>query len=315
MGKQEKIILRRIANTIIANLSTQCSGKLAISLFLYKYSEYVEEPSYEDTATILIKEVLSNIKKDARPHPIYSLVEIGVGLIRLIINDYLEDSDNSHILCKIDEVVFSDNNSITTTEIYSPTLYLIYRLKYYPKNFDIRYLHVFISHVYSYEDEDLLVFTKDPTPLCLILCLCMIVKNKYRNEIKGLTVIIDKIILSLDCYEKDLFYESRLAYYSLTMASGMTPKYDHIYSNICSFIDTIKYEKEPQLYYTDSWLLMLFNFKSISLADDLLVYIDEQLRDSFYDPYLSPLRLAGIGLLLLTNKNHKNEKIEFTVTD
>lgn len=305
MGKQEEIILRRIANTIIANLSTQCPGKLAISLFLYKYSEYVEESSYEDTATILIKEVLSNIKKDARPHPIYSLSEIGVGLIRLIINDYLEDSVNSHILCKIDEVVSSDNNNITTTEVYSPTLYLIYRLKYYPKNFDIRHLQVFLSHVYSYKDEELLVFTKDPTPLCMILYLCMIVKNEYRNELKGLNVIIDKIIISLDCYEKGLFYENRLAYYSLTMASEIKPKFNRIYSTIFSFIGSIKYDKEPKLFYTDSWLLTLFDFKSIELADNLLVYIEEQLRDSYYDPYLSPLRLAGVGQILLNNKNQK----------
>lgn len=308
MNFDDALLLRRIANTVIANITTHNRSKLTISLFLYRLSEYLHMSPYKNVANSLIKESFADIEKSVSSKYSFTLAEIGIGLIRLINNNFLEDSLNSEILYEIDKAVFSDKTDILAPNIYSPTLYLLYRLKYYPRNFNKEYGDFFISRVLSYKDEKFLLFSKDPITLCGLLYLCMELKYGLNDKCIEIELLIKKFMILLNHYEKDSIAYNRIAYYYLIKTIDLIPSQDKLRLTLNTFMQNLWALTDDEHYYFDSWIIDLLNIRPLPLSNTQKVDLEKKIRDSYYDLTHSSERLTGVGMNILTNINIQNER-------
>lgn len=134
----KKDFLQIIANTIVCNLGmTQeiglTKGKMGISLFLYKYAKKSGIKEYESTANLLLDEIINNLYKSMDKSVTDGLAGIGIGLITLLSEGYVEDTDENDSLDEVDNLLFQEivKKDITVSDFFSSAIYFIHRCTRY----------------------------------------------------------------------------------------------------------------------------------------------------------------------------------------
>jgi hypothetical protein len=118
--KNEEIVLRRIANTILLNISGVSNiglfnGKIGIALFFYHYSRIDKNQIYGKFAEELLEDVVSLIGRIASTWIPNDLTEIGWSIDYLIKNEFVEADAN--VLDEIDTFL----SKIKHTDVLSKT--------------------------------------------------------------------------------------------------------------------------------------------------------------------------------------------------
>lgn len=297
MGNKEQNLLRKIANAIVANASSICQGKLTLSMYLFRYSEFLNSPTYECIASKYLKDSFMDMEKAINGRSYNSLAEMGIGLIRLIKAGYVEDSNHSEILCRIDNLVFENQINILKDDITWRLLYLLYRLKYYPNNFEMKYYEHFMSMCVVDENHALLLLSKEPTGHCVLLYLYIILQ--YQKHLGDFSGIIEELINAINYYRG---YFQPMAKYCLIKSCEIIPSKEKAYNEINDLIKNIKTVSSEAGYYNDAYIMDILDCTSSFLISKGTADLVEKIRDLYYDMQLGPQRLASIGIMMLSNQ-------------
>jgi hypothetical protein len=107
--KNEEILLRRIANTILLNISEVSNiglfnGKMGIALFLYHYSRIDKNQIYDKFAEELLDNVFLSLDRTLSADISNDLAEIGWGINYLIKNKFVDADAN--VLDEVDTFLY-----------------------------------------------------------------------------------------------------------------------------------------------------------------------------------------------------------------
>lgn len=301
-------LLRQIANTIVANASVSYPGKFDVCLFLYKYAELYNAPVYEILPNKLIKETFIDFDKKVDTYGAYPLAEIGIGLIRLIDAGFVEDTENSDILKKIDKIIFENelqacyHHRLKTDNPYITFLYIYYRLKLYSRNLNKTYYNMFIRDTLSYvKDKGTAMLDKKYNYVC-ILYLCLLLKHELKYKDVQLSIIISRIVSELCVEDIKALIKYKPIKYCFIRITQVYPKEDKNYPFILECFSVIENLHDESSWYSDSWISILYGIDSnLSGLAIRKKEIGVYMRDSYYDSVLVSQRLSGVGLSLLFN--------------
>lgn len=131
-------LLLRVANTILCNFSmtynmSLVDGKMGVCIFLYEYARYTGVKEYEDIADGLLDSILESLHIGDSEDKIINIAGIGIGIIYLLSNGFIEDTDDNDALKEVDDLMLK---TIRTSEVPTGMLihaasYFIYRYRYY----------------------------------------------------------------------------------------------------------------------------------------------------------------------------------------
>ena len=131
-------LLRKIANTVIANLDNTTEiglfkGRMGLTIFLYEYARYSGNSVYEKMADTLIDRIYTQFKPGISFSMIDGSASIGIGLSYLLRNHFIEGNiDNilqdldRKLLDSSEDVLFKETTS--TIPVFSSGAYLLSRL-------------------------------------------------------------------------------------------------------------------------------------------------------------------------------------------
>ncbi|WP_211146888.1 MULTISPECIES: hypothetical protein [Bacteroides] len=131
-------LLRKIANTVIANLDNTTEiglfkGRMGLTIFLYEYARYSGNSVYEKMADTLIDRIYTQFKPGISFSMIDGSASIGIGLSYLLRNHFIEGNiDNilqdldRKLLDSSEDVLFKETTSIIP--VFSSGAYLLSRL-------------------------------------------------------------------------------------------------------------------------------------------------------------------------------------------
>lgn len=143
-----------IANTILCNYSmvykpNLINGKMGICLFMYEYARYTNIKEYEYIADDMITSIISLLHEGQTDEDVGNIAAIGMGIIYLIIHEFIEDTDENDTLDAVDDFLFKkieDMETLSETAVQS-SLYFVYRCIYYRSNLDRNYCCSISKHI------------------------------------------------------------------------------------------------------------------------------------------------------------------------
>ena len=132
-------ILRRMANTIVANLGNTepfglFDGKMGVCLFLYHYARHADEEAYAEIASELLDDVFRQLKPDLSPSVMDGVASVGWGLAACLKEGFIETDADDSLFRYIDDALFRDSKAPLTKEIrypvplFSAGVYLLSRM-------------------------------------------------------------------------------------------------------------------------------------------------------------------------------------------
>jgi hypothetical protein len=133
--------LQKIANLLIINMQNIISlgllnGKMGTAVFLYHYFRYASQPVYSDQADDLLDELFTSLNMNVSPSLADGVAGIGLGLIYLIKNHFVESDENPDELFKDTDFRLSQNiyeqfsiDIKTNFPIFSAGFYALSRIK------------------------------------------------------------------------------------------------------------------------------------------------------------------------------------------
>lgn len=309
------LLLRRIANTIIANASTSNPGKLEVCLFLYKYAEYSNNPIYEQLPRTLLKEIFKDLEERINMVGHCNFAEIGIGLIRLIDSGFVLDSDDSAILMQLDKLLleqelnktFACNKEADNT--YSVMLYIYYRFVVYPRGLRPEHYELVINQVMRYvQDRDHIMLNKKQI-FIEILYVCVLLENRNEYKDPRISEIITKIMAGICKEDLRVLLKYPVIKHCCLRVYQISPK-------VLSEFETLLNEScRKDLWYQEAWISDLYGSNIYSsILPHYIEELETYIYDSYYDSVLVGLKLSGIGLNILFNKyiyQKNHEKIQF----
>lgn len=315
MKIEDKIILQKIANTIIVYMSdaqTPCliSGKMGICVFLYYYSSFFDNSVYEDIASDLLKEIFDEMEDSVAHQKNICFSEIGIGIIKLLSLNYIDDSEHSEILKNIDNIVLLQSiesfylSNQYPHNLYFPGIYLLYRLKFYRKNFDMNLFDHFIDKVNSFltsrEKNDL--FYKNKSLYCSFLCICLLLKYDLKEKDKRIDNIIRTIIKVLNEVDFDMYSNNKYIYFKLSESLNCIPKNIRLYETINNYISHLNYKNNFNTWCNDAWYEILYGINNCDILNKQYgKLIDSMITNFSFDLKTICQTLSGVGISLIFN--------------
>ena len=310
MDKQNtatNIILRKIANTIIANLENTTGiglfeGKMGICIFLYEYSRLSGHSTYEKIASDLLDDVFRNLNPTMSTNITNGLAGIGCGLIRLVHKGFVE-CDSSDLLDDVDAALFTNIRKSLMREkmmpkgIFPSGVYLIHRLRYFPNAKNGEWADRTIAEIEKYVGE-CLKFGAIPTVsslnsiifVCNNLYSCNAVnKMQYRKITELLTELVD---ISL----KDKKYDAS----DIIMLENINTNHKPITPTGTGFN-----KNKFDTWYNCCWQSWLYDIYTefSGTRHDICSYLNDKMMNVFYDLNTANSHLAAAGLWII-NKHY-----------
>ena len=303
-----KSILQQIANTIVANLDNTsqlglCNGKMGLCCYLFAYSDKYESDTHQQIAYDLLREILFELSNNIERVSIDALSEVGIGLVMLLKQDLISDSDEG-FLTRIDKLVLKNVYTIERmlalshcNNIFLPGLYLLFRIRDFNKGVDASTANLYVSNVYKQliKNEDITI-TRDfiafwfsvlfcITKLSELHCLAesqtvlhkaqTMLANVINTHINSIHIPSEALLFIQDNLNERIDAECNRANFSYD--------YDH---RLWSYILHDCYEAENAF-----------------LADGYESYVKNKIQNMFYSIMATNSQLAATGLLLLENSN------------
>ena len=137
-------LLRKIANTVIANLDNTTEiglfkGRMGLTIFLYEYARYSGNSVYEKMADTLIDRIYTQFKPGISFSMIDGSASIGIGLSYLLRNHFIEGNiDKENVLQLQKDLLRLSVNALEKRYYqFSDILLLKYILPLVPKEISI----------------------------------------------------------------------------------------------------------------------------------------------------------------------------------
>lgn len=312
-------ILQRIANTIVANLANTepaglFDGKMGLCLFLYRYARYSGHETYEDIASILLDDVFSQLKPNMSPSAMDGVASIGFGLVKLFREDFSESDADDNVLKNIDDILLRNIRTASTKEVqfpiplYSSGIYLLSRISFHKDEMESEWVTSVIQHaIWLIADCD-----KKPQKAPVLSLLnsmfyafsrLLSILETDRNKIKHLlTDILRLSVLSIqqnNYNEIDvILFQQNIKNLPSEFKIEILPITNTL-KEVCSFAFE---ETNMDMLYDNLWWWLLYDLwpKEDFSLDVIENYIDEKLKDSYYDEMAVNSKLAAVGIWIMS---------------
>lgn len=307
-------IVRRIANTVVANLDNTTEiglfkGKMGVSVFLYEYAKYSGSIVYEKMADQLIDDIYARIKPNISASLIDGSAGIGCGLCYLLQNHYIE-GDTDDILRDLDKQLLSNCEDTImkeltfSTPVFSSGVYLLSRLPLCNEEQQKKWVTDIIDAGIFFMWE--IVQRKNCVPKLSFLNSMFLVYNRLSQEnIQKENVLQlqkDMLRLSINAIEKQYYQLSDLFLlkYILTIAS------DNVYGNYKSRLESVLFSINVDTANIEEWNNILWwyfvhDIKKIDYSkDDIISYIDKKMLDYSFDIEIINSQFSVLGIMLLS---------------
>lgn len=313
-------ILQQIANTIVVNLANTESvglfnGKLGIALFLCRYSRYSGSSIYEDIASDLLDDIFKQLTPNMSPSAIDGMASIGYGLSLLLKEHFLESDPDEDVLQDIDNALLHNVKAPFFQEIhfpvplYSSGLYLLSRLPYPDKEIEQKWIEQVVENAIGYITQGVKKGQSMPklsllnSMLFVFQRLMDAITTDKRNIEQLLSDLLDlsvQVIGNKNYQELDILLLKQSLNY--LPASLKQEKQDAIRE--IERIEVLLNCDRKDFWYDNLWWSLLYDvaiIEDISL-DTILDYIDNRIRDSYYEEMIVNSKLSAVGLWIMSKK-------------
>ncbi|MDD3038230.1 hypothetical protein [Bacteroides sp.] len=309
-------IIQRIANTIVANLANTeaiglFNGKIGVCLFLYKYSQYSGCKIYENIASELLDDILSQLRPELSPSALDGVAGVGYALTVLLREGFLESSPDDDVFHYIDEALLSDVRTSLMKELHAPVslcssgIYLLSRISFRLDEVE----NVWITGVI--ENTRLIIRTsiqnKDSLKLSLLNSMLYVFCGLY-NKLEINKIGIEKILRDLLNISEQTLSEHKYQDIDIILFKQNLMRLPLLFEregmqllksveSLVSFSDM----DSMNFWYDNLWWDILYDlsvFENISLVN-LETYINEKIQEAFYDDMIVNSKLSAIGLWLM----------------
>lgn len=307
-------LLQQIANTIVANLSNTepiglFHGKIGICLFLYKYARFSGNKVYEEISSSLLDDVFEQLKPNLSPSVVNGLAGIGYSLAILLRECFLESDSGDDVLYDIDDLLLSDTKISLLKEVHFPIpLYSsgIYLLSRFPLYQDVNRK--------QWDDVicDVIEFIKQRTQkgyflkLSLLNSLLFIFSEIYtliesdKNKINSL--LKEVLRLSMLCIRQKAYGEIDVWLLRQNLEKlpiDVKELSSEIIKELNQFED-LSDDISMESWFDNLWWNILYKIPIPFFSDEIIDFVEENMKNSFYDDTTINSKLAGIGLLLMS---------------
>lgn len=307
-------LLQQIANTIVANLSNTepiglFHGKIGICLFLYKYARFSGNKVYEEISSSLLDDVFEQLKPNLSPSVVNGLAGIGYSLAILLRECFLESDSGDDVLYDIDDSLLSDTKISLLKEVnfpiplYSSGIYLLSRFPLYQ---DVNRK--------QWDDVicDVIEFIKQRTQkgyflkLSLLNSLLFIFSEIYtliesdKNKINSL--LKEVLRLSMLCIRQKAYGEIDVWLLRQNLEKlpvDVKELSSEIIKELNQFED-LSNDISMESWFDNLWWNILYKIPIPFFSDEITDFVEENMKNSFYDDTTINSKLAGIGLLLMS---------------
>ena len=311
-------IIRQIANTIVANLANTESiglfnGKMGVSLFLYKYARYSGSKIYENIASDLLDDVLSQLKPELSPSASDGIASIGCALTVLLQEGFLESSSDDDVFHYIDEALFSDLRTSFMKELYAPVplcssgIYLLSRMSFRLDEVENVWIAGVIENTRSIVKTSLQ--KKNSLQLSFLNSLLYVFCGFY-NRLEINKIGIEKMLKDILSLSEQTLCEHKCQDIDIILFKHnimrLPPLFEKEGIQLLKSVECLECFQDVDsinIWYDNLWWDILYNlsiFDNISLVN-IETYINKKIQEAFYDDMIVNSKLSAIGLWLMKN--------------
>ncbi|GCB35776.1 hypothetical protein [Bacteroides faecalis] len=310
-------ILLQTANAIVANLANTeqvglFDGKIGVCLFLYRYAQYSGNGIYENIASNLLDGIFGQLKPDLSPSAIDGGFGIGLGLTNLIKDGFLEVDPRESVFHYVDEALFRDVRSPLMKEInfpiplFSSGMYLLSRMSWRMDDIDNVWIAGMIENSRSIIASGINNKRKLKLSLLnsMLYVLCGFYERLEVNKIgirKLLNDILNLCIQSIDEGEYqdiDIILLKQLVEKNQVNLKVISVSVLEKIDCLDCFVDMDTLD----VWYDNAWWGILYNIPILRKLsfENVKIYIDKKIQDSFYDISMINSKLSSVGLWLMS---------------
>lgn len=302
-------VLMRMANTVMANYDNTekiglFDGKMGLCLFFYNCSRYSGYEYYAKTASELLDDVFCGLNPSMSPSVTDGAAGIGCAIVSLLHDDFVEP-DGEDILNHVDSVLLRDMWDKFLIEenypvpLFSPGIYLSYRLRFYPEGLRAGCANDLISLIKdnlekSHDNNTVLhlSFINSIVFICNMLCRTDNTFTTKTYEIRHLCNSLMELAVLNNKYR----------YCDLIISEKLNPNSHH---------NAILIKKERlenntnalDLWYDYGWWNILYDISLYKTNTDRYVcYVDTKMTDCYYDIRDVNQKLAAAGMYFIKNR-------------
>lgn len=313
-------LLQQIANTIVANLSNTehvglFNGKIGICLFLYKYARYSGNKVYEEISSSLIDDVFEQLNPNLSPSVINGLAGIGYSLAILLREGYLESDSGDDVLCDIDDSLLCDTRISLLKEVNSPIplyssgIYLLSRFPLYQDENKRQWVSNIIFDVMDFLEQR----TRQGSflKLSLLNSVLFILREIYtlvESDKNNIDSLLKKVLrLSVLSVKQKVYREIDVWLFRQNLVNLPLKVKElslEIIEELNQFEDFTN-DISMEAWSDNVWWNVLYKIPTPFLLDEITFFVEENMKNLFYDETAINSKLAGIGLLLLSENMMK----------
>lgn len=302
-------VLMRMANTVMANYDNTekiglFDGKMGLCLFFYNCSRYSGYEYYAKTASELLDDVFCGLTPSISPSVTDGAAGIGCAIVSLLHDDFVEP-DGEDILNHVDSVLLRDMWDKFLIEenypvpLFSPGIYLSYRLRFYPEGLRAGCANDLISlikdNLEKCHDNNTVLhlsFINSIVFICNMLCKSDSTFTTKTCEIRHLCDSLMELSVS----------DNRYRYCDLIISEMLSPDSHHntILTEKKRLVNNID---ELDLWYDYGWWNILYDISLYKTdTDKYICYVDSKMKDCYYDIRDVNQKLAAAGMYFIKNR-------------
>lgn len=305
----QSTLLMRIANTVMANYDNTekvglFDGKMGLCLFFYNCSRYTGCEYYAKTASVLLDEVFMSLNPSMSPSVTDGVAGIGCGIVSLLHDGFVEP-EGEDILGHVDAVLLRDMPDKFLIEdnypapLFSPGIYLSYRLRFYPEGLDVGCADDLISlvkdNLEKCHDSNTalhLSFINSIVFVCNMLCATDSSFTAKTGEIRHLC----------DLGMEQSVSNKRDRYCDLVTFEKLNP--DNRYGIVLNEKKRVEGNINAlDLWYDYGWWNILYDMSLYKTDTDKYInYVNKKMMDCFYDISNVNQKLAAAGMYFIKNR-------------
>lgn len=313
------VLIERMANLSIANLHNTSAlglfnGKMGIALFLYRYAKFSGKELYEKFADDLIDEIYDEINKSMSPELSGGLSGIGVGLMYLLQEKYLE-GDVDEILAEIDELLLEEplntlkQDILLPYPVYSAGIYLLSRISEPVSVKEKKWVENIVCSGYAFM-EDMKKKENDHLQLSFLNSMLFVYSSLYNKKVEGFENLISFIRylfeLALDSIDNEKYeYIDLLIFKEVSMKlperkhdNGLHERVDYLLMNIPDDIG----------WWDDLlWWLFIYNLhlQIHPSEEEIMKYVNDKIRDYPFELSVLNGQIASLGFSACSYRSWK----------